>query len=320
MQPVIEQLPEGARVLLIRLRSLGDCVLTTPALALLKRFRPDLETGVVVERRFAPVFEGNPDVDVILEPRMGTVARWGAALAVNFHGGTRSIALTLASRARRRAGFGHYRFSGVYNVRIPRAQEILGEERTVHTAEHLASAMFYLGVPHTEIPRAKLFPGPPPMDAPYAVLHPAASAPDKTWPAARFAELARRLRGEWGLEPVFIGAASDDLEPFREFRRFAGEPLGRVISLIAGAELFAGNDSGPAHIAAACGVPLAVLFGPSNPAIWGPWKTPAAVFHSPEGLERVRVEEVFEGLARLRRELRPGGSVSEPEHARRPAP
>ncbi len=320
MQPVLQELPRGARVLVIRLRSLGDCVLMTPALALLKRFRPDLETGVVVENRFAAVFDGHPDVDTIVEPRLGAVARWKPSLALNFHGGPRSIALTLASRAAERAGFAHHRGSGAYSVRIPRAQEILGEERTVHTAEHLASAMFYLGVPRTEIPRARLAAGPPPIEGRYAVIHPAASAPEKTWPASHFLELARRLRRYWALEPVFIGAASDDLRPFAGFRRFAGEPLGRVVALIAGARLFVGNDSGPAHVAAAFGVPLGVLFGPSNPEIWGPWKARAAVFHSPQGLERIRVDEVFDGLKKLREQPKRGETVAGPEPARRSAP
>jgi heptosyltransferase-3 len=47
---VLEHLPEGARAAIVRLRSLGDCVLTTPALALLKSSRPDLRIGVVAER------------------------------------------------------------------------------------------------------------------------------------------------------------------------------------------------------------------------------------------------------------------------------
>ena len=50
---------------MIRLRSLGDCVLTTPALALLKAHRPDLRIQIVVEPRFAAVFEGSSDVDEI---------------------------------------------------------------------------------------------------------------------------------------------------------------------------------------------------------------------------------------------------------------
>ena len=64
--------------------------------------------------------------------------------------------MTELSGARYRAGFGHYRQQFVYNVRIPRAQEILHVDRKVHTAEHVASAMFFLGAPICEIPRAKL--------------------------------------------------------------------------------------------------------------------------------------------------------------------
>ena len=130
---------------MIRLRSLGDCVLTTPALDILKRFRPDLRVAVMVEERFRAVFEGNPDIERILPPALGALRRWRPALCLNLHGGTRSAWIAALSGARFRAGFGHFRHRIAYNVRIPRAQEILGIERKVHTAEHLASAMFYLG-------------------------------------------------------------------------------------------------------------------------------------------------------------------------------
>ena len=49
MGSVLERLPAGARVAVIRLRSMGDCILTTPALAILKQSRPDLSIGIVVE-------------------------------------------------------------------------------------------------------------------------------------------------------------------------------------------------------------------------------------------------------------------------------
>ena len=65
MESLLARLPARSRIAVIRLRSLGDCVLTTPALALLKAYRPDLRIRVVVEPRFAGVFEGNPDVDEI---------------------------------------------------------------------------------------------------------------------------------------------------------------------------------------------------------------------------------------------------------------
>ena len=279
MDSLIDRLPEGARVAVIRLRSLGDCVLTTPALALLKRFRPDLKIGVIVEPRFRAVFEGNPDIGEI---RDGFTR---ADLAINFHGAVRSVGLTLGSRWR--AGFGHHSMSFLYTHRIPRAQEILGVERKVHTAEHLASAMFWLGVPRSEIPRARLFADPTPMAGSYAVIHPFASAPDKTWPAERFIEVARSLSG---LEPVFLAGPADDISPFAGFHVWKDEPLARVKSLISGAALFIGNDSGPAHIAAAFGVPSVVIFGASDPEIWGPWRTDGQVL---TGLDGVRVDDVL---------------------------
>jgi ADP-heptose:LPS heptosyltransferase len=274
-------------------------VLTTPALQILKEFRPDLRVGVVVESRFAPVFEEHPAVDTILAPSIQATTRWRPHLALNFHGGTRSVALTVASGARHRAGFGHYRARWAYNVAIPRAQEILGVERTVHTAEHLASAMFYLGVPQREIPRASLVAPPWPHARPYAALHPFASAPEKTWPADRFAALAQHLRDHDGLDPVILCGPSDDAAPFRDFE-IVRASLSDVKAVIRSASLFIGNDSGPAHIASAFGVPLVVLYGPSDPVVWAPWKPTAAQPIVRRPIQDIGVDEVLRALDHLK--------------------
>jgi heptosyltransferase III len=289
---LLERLPSGSRIGVIRLRSLGDCVLTTPALALLKAHRPDLRIGVVVEQRFRAVFEGNPDVDDVLDPAARTVAKWHPQMALNFHGGSRSMWLTAASGAQIRAGFGHHAYSFLYNAKIPRAQEILGEDRRVHTAEHLASAMFWMGVPQTEIPRARLSAGSIPLAGAYAVIHPFASMPGKTWPAERFLAVAEHLREKPGLEPVFLAGPDDDPGAFTSFRVVRNAPLGEVKNLMAGAQLFIGNDSGPAHIAAAFGVPVVVLFGPSDPVNWAPWRTGGHVLTNPDAIERITVQQV----------------------------
>ncbi len=300
MESVLEGLPQESHVALVRLRSLGDCVLTTPALALLKRSRPDLRVAVVVEDRFRAIFEGNSDVDAILPPRLPALRRWRPRLCLNLHGGTRSAWLTALSGARLRGGFGHFRLGAAYNLHIPRAQEILGVSRKVHTAEHLASAMFYLGAPVSQVPRTCLVADAPvPGAGPSAVLHPVAATPEKTWPAEGFLEVARRLSRS-GLDPVFIGGAADDLSPFREFRTLRGAPLAAIKNLLAGASFFIGNDSGPAHMAAAFGLPVVVLFGPSDPEIWAPWRTPSEVIASPEGIAQIRPAQVIEALARLR--------------------
>jgi heptosyltransferase-3 len=297
---VLDRLPSGARVAIIRLRSLGDCVLTTPALSLLKQGRPDLQVAVVVEDCFAPVFAGNPDVDQILSPNAGGLSRFRPQLALNLHGGATSVRMMLAAASGLRAGFAHFRFQPMYNVRIPRAQEILGVDRTVHTAEHLASAMFYLGVPLGEIPRARLFAAPASRRPhPYAVLHPFASEAGKTWPRENFLAVAKYLDDDLGMEPLFVGGASDDLSAFGAYTCLPGAPVEELKSLLAGAALFIGNDSGPAHMAAAFGRPVVVLFGSSDIDNWRPWRTENSALTSPLGIHAIEVSEVASAIESL---------------------
>lgn len=288
MASVLDRLPPRSAIAVIRLRSLGDCVLTTPALAILQNARPDLRIAVVVEDRFREIFEG---IAPTLPPSLAALRRWAPRLCLNLHGGTRSALLTALSGAKFRAGFAHYRHQAVYNVHIPRAQEILHVDRKVHTAEHLASAMFYLGAKRVDIPRAHLVAPLIVPPRPYAVIHPVAAKPEKTWPAPNFLAVADRLLPE----PVFIGAAHDDLSPFAAHRIVQGASLTEIKSLIAAASLFIGNDSGPAHIAAAFGVPSVLLFGPSDPHIWGPWRNSSVILSM-----QTDPAELLQSLAALR--------------------
>ena len=251
-----------------------------------------------MEDRFHSLFEDNSDIEEILPPSLAALRRWRPRLCVNFHGGTRSAWMSALSGAEHRAGFGHFRHRWAYNLRIPRAQSILGEERTVHTAEHLASAMFWLGAPPGEIPRAKLA-ARNVVKGPTAVIHPVAATAEKTWRADGFIAVAERLRN-LGLELLFIGADGDDLSPFHNFPIMQGAPLDKVKTALAGASFFVGNDSGPAHMAAAFGLPVVVIFSSSNPAIWGPWRTPSEVVTAPGGIGQVEIDRVLSALERLR--------------------
>ena len=303
VSPVLSQITRGATVAVIRLRSLGDTVLTTPALALLKRHRPDLRVEIVLEKPFDELLEGNPDISSVisLERGAGFWARYRTLIAIrqqkpslclNLHGGSTSAWLTAFSGAPFRAGFEHFRPAFPYNVRIPRAQRILGhpgsgradkahsgsgrpDNAPVHTAEHHASAMFHLGVPVVETPRAVLNAEPSSREKPYAVLHVSAAYFTKQWSSERFQRVAESIRDTHGLEPVIL-AGPGESETLREFAAFEcldGLSIRALKSLLAGARLFVGNDSGPAHIAAAFGVPCVVVFGSSNSAVWRPWQT-----------------------------------------------
>src|SRR5579859_5360571 len=281
MESLLARLPSRSRIAVIRWRSMGDCVLTTPALALLKAYRPDLHVRVVVEPRFTDVFEDNPDVDEVA-PRVGP----RVDMTLNLHGGVRSMWMTLTSGAKFGVGFEHHRFSGLYSQRIPRAQEILGEERPVHTAEHLASAMFWLGVPRSEIPRAKLVTGMRPSYPPYVVLHPFAATAEKTWPGERFLAAADQMQTA-GLQPIIVAGPEDNTAPFSKLQVLRNPPLRVLKSVMSGAALFIGNDSGPAHVAAAFGIPVVVLFGPSDPVAWGPWRTESRVLTSSGSIDQI---------------------------------
>lgn len=300
---VLAQLPEYAGVAVVRLRSLGDSVLSTPAIHLLKRARPDLRIAVVSEPRFHAVYDDNPDIDQVLSPGVRVLRAFEPDLCLNLHGGSTSAKLTLLSGARFRAGFEHFRFSEVYNIRIPRAQEILGAERTVHTAEHAASAIFHLGAPLREIPRARLFAhGRAPVSAPgpYAVFHASASHPDKTWPAPFFVSVAQYVNRELGLQPVFIAGPGEDIAQFQMWPVMANASLSDVKALLKNAVLFVGNDSGPAHMAAAFGLPVVVLFGPSDEVVWAPWKTESIVIKADGPIHSIQALQVMRALDRLR--------------------
>jgi heptosyltransferase III len=339
MSTVFERLAPGARVAVIRLRSLGDCVLTTPAISLLKQARPDLRIAVVVEDAFAPIFAGNPDIECLLPPSVSEIYSFRPELALNFHGGATSVRLTLASRAPVRAGFAHFRFKPIYNVHIPRAQEILNVDRKVHTAEHLASAMFFLGVPmglrptkgdedaeckngwqakvqvgqafppansgafngaqQGPIPRARLFATKQTRPRTYAVLHPMASAPDKIWPHTNFLALADHIERSLGLEPIFISGPGEGLQAFNRYTCIEGASLEEIKSLLADASLFVGNDSGPAHMAAAFGLPVIVLFGSSDPNIWRPWQTECVVLTAAAGIQSIMVAEAAKAVEKV---------------------
>lgn len=100
----------------------------------------------------------------------------------------------------------------------------------------------------------------------------------KRWPAERFGEVGRILRGE-GLEPVvLVGPGESDVA--REVVAACGGPpptvlgeeldVAALLGLVAGLEVLVGNDSGPMHLADMAGVPVVALFGPTDPARTAP--------------------------------------------------
>src|SRR6266496_1574706 len=136
------------RVLVIRLRSIGDTVLTTPSLIALKRFLPSATIDILLEDWVAPVLEGFPSIDNIirLKPRSNysrvRVAReiLGRQYDVvyNLHGGTTATLLSRASGAKHRVGYASYQYARLHNHRAPSSSLLWGRERTHSVEQQLA--------------------------------------------------------------------------------------------------------------------------------------------------------------------------------------
>lgn len=298
------------RVLVVRLRSIGDTVLATPSLFALKRFLPEAQVDILVEDWVAPLLTDHPHIDnVVVLERGGFMTRARVArelraerydVVYNLHGGTTATFLTRASGARHRVGFKTYQYANLHTTLAPSPLLLWGQQKT-HSVEQQLALLGWTGVPVSDKPRTQLGISPGAVesvnqqlanaglgDRQIALIHPAAAFETKRWATENFARVAEFV-AERGLAPVAIAAPHEsqivnDLLGEASVKILSLDlSLPEVTALALRSKLFIGNDSGIAHIAAAVGTPSVVVFGSSNVAHWRPWN-------------RAKAEVVFEEL------------------------
>ena len=288
------------RLLVVRLRSLGDTVLMTPALAAAKRL-PQCRVGVVVEEPFDEILRGNPSVDRLFVIKKGVnklMARFRTLqeirssfkpdVAIDLHGGTTSAFMTAFSGAGKRVGYAGGRNVRWYNVRIPDSRRIWGRSQ-IHTVEHQLSPFKYLGFPVEPIPDMHV-----PIDGDvlrsvqsriarwgisqgFTLMHPGAAFDTKQWETKKFASLASRLTEEGWEVIVTVGPDQESL--LEEIRRqcrarvwfLKPQSIREFTALTSLCGLYVGNDTGATHIAAALGRKIVVVWGSSDFKVWYPW-------------------------------------------------
>jgi lipopolysaccharide heptosyltransferase II len=282
------------------LRSIGDTVLATPTLHALRRFLPAARIDVLLEDWVAPVLEGHADVDRTISVERGSLAaRVKLAgrlrsehydVAFNLHGGTTATFLTRASGARHRIGYADYRYARLHNHLAPPAGEVWGRRET-HSVENNLALAGWVGVPVSEaIPlrlalskeaggriASRLRSIKISDSESLALIHPAAAFDSKQWATENFALCAGHLHKQ-GFAVVALAAPGEEslVEHLRRIARvpvvtFVDLSLLEVVALAVRAQLFLGNDSGIAHIAAATATPSVVVFGSSHLGRWRPW-------------------------------------------------
>jgi predicted lipopolysaccharide heptosyltransferase III len=285
-------------ILVIKLRYIGDVLLATPVLAALRERFPSARVTMLVNAESEPVVRCNPHLDEVLAvDRRGlreqirfvrALRRHRYDCVVDLTDGDRSALLTALSGAPVRVGFNwEHRWRGLLYSHVIRhrpelhrlerdleAVRALGFDPKLHPVmlrtsqqdeEEAVRLLASSGLDESE------------RRTPLVMLHPGARYWFKAWPAERFAELAARLAAA-GCR-MLVGGGHQDVAAAERIAE--GAPT--AVSIVAGrasllqfaallkrCALFIGNDNGAMHVAAAMGTPIVALFGPSNPAEWGP--------------------------------------------------
>jgi heptosyltransferase III len=121
------------------------------------------------------------------------------------------------------------------------------------------------------------------------VIHPFSGSKRKNWPLSLYREIGLKL-------PVAVEWIAGPEEALPEAVRF--ESLDRLADSISGARLYIGNDSGITHLAAAIGLPVLALFGPTNPAQWAPRGENITVLRC-DPIDELPVERVLDAAQKL---------------------
>lgn len=148
----------------MRLRSIGDTVLTTPSLIALRRFLPDAQIDILLEDWVAPVLKGFDAVDSVLTVSKDSKSRLKTAqklrktkydVAFNQHGGTTATFFVRASGAKHRVGYKNYQYSFLYNHLLSSASDFWKKEFT-NSAEQQLALLGFVGVPVEDKPKTQL--------------------------------------------------------------------------------------------------------------------------------------------------------------------
>jgi heptosyltransferase I len=285
------------RFLVVRLGSLGDIVHTFPAVSGLRETFPNAEIIWLTSPRWKLLVESSSLVSKVwttdtrtmssLRESIETIrgSRWDAA--IDYQGLWKSAALPFLGGIQRRIGFSS---ETIREFGVP----ILYTERVRATATHIADqngdlssragarnpvAPFSLRIPQHDDCGIRDHLDALGLDR-YIALSPGGGWRSKCWPAERFGQLCRMIRESLGLRCVVnYGPGEDDLA--LAVRECSGDadpvpfngPLGPLMALLRNAKCIVGGDTGPLHLAIALGTPALALFGPTDPARNGPYRT-----------------------------------------------
>ena len=285
------------KILIVKPSSLGDIVHSLPFLNAIKSRFPESVIHWVVAKGFKGLLEGHPMIDRLwvinkdswkkMNNVKGTISELRTLsqdlkkenydLVIDLQGLLRSGVITAATRARIRVGFKEAREGSrfFYTHKVEGGRDIHAVDRYLKMAAFLGCALTDISFPFPSCcSSADLSRLTSPVED-YAVLVPGARWTTKRWPPEQFGELASLLP----LSSVVVGSKSDagiasEIVSFSKGKAIslAGETdLMGLIEVLKRARCVITNDSGPMHIAAALGIPVFAIFGPTDAVRTGPY-------------------------------------------------
>lgn len=297
------------RVLVVRLKALGDIALSLPIVWALRERFPDASIDYLVRACYAGTLAGDTGLDEVhrLEDGPASQLRLVRSLrrrrydvALDLLSSPRSAVLTAASGAGLRIGMDVGRHNWCYHAVLPRAlRDERGEivRRYTLEANREYARMIGLGEPGPGPDprnwRTGLAPGFPAAETEsdwagewsgslgergerLCGIVPGATADEKSWPVERFVELVRRIPPELGLAPLVLWGPGEETIAAQvaaattEGLAAPRAGIPRLGAMIGRCRIVAGIDSGPKHLAVLQGVPTVTLFGPTDPRVWDP--------------------------------------------------
>ncbi|MBN1353025.1 lipopolysaccharide heptosyltransferase II [candidate division KSB1 bacterium] len=291
------------KILIIKLRAIGDVLLSTIVISNLRGAYPDAQIDFLTEAPAKDVVAGNPDLNRIIVFDLNKIRSMGfwkglqenlrfiSALrktrydmVFDFFGNPRSALLTLMSRAKQRIGYNWRARQLAYNVVVQ------SRAASVHEAEFHLDALTALGIPiidgqlHFPIPDAaknfaNQFFEENNLDRAFTVgINASGGWSAKKWLPEYFAELADRLMAELDAKIILLWGPGELPETEKLARLIRHEAtiipetdLKQLGAILEKCSLVVSNDSGPMHIAAAIGTPTVGIFGPTDPKKQGPY-------------------------------------------------
>lgn len=287
---------DARRICLIKPSALGDVVQALPVLSALRGRFPEAHIAWVVNRSCAGLLAEHPHLDEIIAFDRGAGGVWSRSvrrafaelnaslrerrfdLVVDLQGLLRSGLMTRATAAARRVGMSDSREGArfCYTDIVPMpAESTSAVERYWRVATALgagdAAKQFVVGLGASDrdwsagaIGRSSGL---------RVAIHPGARWATKRWPAAYFAELARRIGGEFGGTFILVGGAEESATAAELESALAGRSINLVgqtslkqlAAVLGDVHLVITNDSGPMHLAAAMGAPVVGIFTCTSP-------------------------------------------------------